>query len=81
MSEFEPPFSSMNNGPNTFKHHLDNPEPDANTYLRRKRIELGQRMASLRRIYLDTKYWVYLRDVRLNQPQKVIHIAIHDQLK
>lgn len=81
MNDLEPPFPWMKDSPDTFKHHLENPEPGVDAYARRKRIDLGQRLASLRRIYLDTKYWLYLRDVRLNRPQKDIHVEVHDELK
>ena len=37
-------------------------------YARQKRIVLARDVLGKTRIYLDTKYWVLLRDVRLGRP-------------
>ena len=77
----KPPFPWLEDVPDTFKHHLEHPDVDTATYTRQKRIRLGEQAASLRRVYLDTKYWVYLRDVHLQRPQKGIHVQIDTELR
>lgn len=77
----KPPFPWLEDVPDTFKHHLEHPDVDAASYTRQKRLRLGERAVSLRRVYLDTKYWVYLRDSRLQRPQKDIHVQINAELE
>lgn len=47
--------------------HLDNPDVDVTSYVRRKRIALAHEIKGRKKIYLDTKYWALLRDVRLGR--------------
>jgi len=51
----------------TLSHHLENREEDVRTYVRRKRVALAHEIKSRKKVYLDTKYWVLLRDVRLGR--------------
>jgi len=60
-------FTWLNDKPNTLRHHLDHPEVDAASYIRQRRIAHGRRLMSMRRIYLDTNYWVCLREVLLGR--------------
>jgi len=48
---------------NTFDYHGSNPD----VYVRSKRIELGESLVETIKIYLDTKYWIYFRDVVLGR--------------
>lgn len=77
----EPPYPWMEGKPDTFQHHLENDTGSAFDYTRNRRRELGYRLLKLRRIYLDTKYWIYARDVYMQRPQKQIHVQIVDQLR
>lgn len=79
--ELEPPFPWMKNKPDTFQYHLDNDTGSAFEYTRSRRRQLGSRLLAIRRVYLDTKYWVYIRDVYMGRPQKATHVAILDELR
>ncbi|CAH9067344.1 hypothetical protein PSECIP111854_04082 [Pseudoalteromonas sp. CIP111854] len=52
---------------NTFGYHRDNPNISLDQYIRSKRIELGESLKKKVKIYLDTKYWIYFRDVYLRR--------------
>lgn len=77
----EPPFAWMKGKPNTYRYHLENDTGEFLEYTRRKRLNLGASMLKLRRIYLDTKYWIYLRDVHLGRAQKSVHAEILAELR
>lgn len=51
----------------SISEHLTQPEIDVSTYVRRKRIALAHEISGLTKLYLDTKYWALLRDVRLGR--------------
>lgn len=77
----EPPFPWIKDKPDTFRHHLENDTGAFEAYTRNKRLQLGASLLKQRRIYLDTKYWVYIRDVYLNRPQKPIHCEIFTEIR
>jgi hypothetical protein len=47
--------------------HIATPDLDVTTYVRRKRIALAHELRDRTKVYLDTKYWALLRDVRLGR--------------
>ena len=52
------------------KHHSE-PQKSLNAYLNERRLQLGKSIADKHKVYLDTKYWLLLRDNklgRLNDP-------------
>ncbi len=49
---------------NTFDYHFQNPDESPVGYEGRKRLELGRELLSVKKIYLDTKFWLFLRDIR-----------------
>ena len=51
----------------TFDYHRSNPDVSLDIYVRSKRIELGKSLVEKVKIYLDTKYWIYFRDVVLGR--------------
>lgn len=51
----------------TFAYHRNNPGVSLDSYVRSKRIELGESLTEKEKIYLDTKYWIYFRDVVLGR--------------
>lgn len=53
---------------NTLEYHLQNPGASVATYVRNKRLELAHEIRGTRKIYLDTKFWICLRDARLGKP-------------
>ena len=51
----------------TFDYHLQNPDESLEAYAGRKGLELGRELLSASKIYLDTKFWLFLRDIRLGR--------------
>lgn len=51
----------------TFEEHLKHPEVSLEVYAGRKRLELGRELLGTKKIYLDTKYWLLFREVRLGR--------------
>ena len=52
---------------NTFAEHRDNPEVSLGEYTKKIRHQLCDEISNTRKIYLDTKYWIYLRDAELGR--------------
>lgn len=59
-----------------FKIHKSQPDLSFQEYSKSKKIELGNQVSKKIRIYLDLKYWIYLRDAYYGNPQKKIHNEI-----
>lgn len=57
----------------SFELHSSHPELSFNNHVRNKKIELGRSLDSLHAIYLDTRYWIFIRDALLGNPQYPIH--------
>jgi len=49
----------------TLEYHIKNPDVSVEKYIRNKRIELSQKINSAKKVYLDTKFWILLRNVRM----------------
>lgn len=49
----------------TFEKHRSEPNKTVLQYQKELDLELGQKMAAIKKIYLDTKFWIYLRDAEL----------------
>lgn len=81
MKKSIPIPESMKSTPVTLAFHLQHPDVDAITYTQKRRRDWGKQAASKRRIYLDTKYWIYVRDVYLGREQKPIHVQIASELR
>ena len=63
----------------TLAYHIENPNVSVETYVRQKRIELAHEIKPINKIYLDTNFWVRLRDARLgrgtgNDALNLLHI-------
>jgi hypothetical protein len=52
----------------TIEHHVHNPGGSVEQYARTKRLSLAQEIRGAVKIYLDTRFWLLLRDVRLSRP-------------
>ncbi|QDV53514.1 hypothetical protein [Gimesia fumaroli] len=76
-----PPFPWLKDKPDTFQFHLENDTGDIETYTRKNRLDLGESLLNMRRIYLDTKYWLFVRDVYLNRSQNPLNLEIVNQLR
>lgn len=58
----------------TFDKHRSQPEKTLETYTREVRIALGHEIAGCKKIYLDTKYWLLLRDAAIGR-QRNDHVT------
>jgi len=74
-------FSWLGRKPDTLKYHLNHPDVDPEAYARKRRIEFGQQLMSMRRIYFDTNHWIHWRDVLMERPRTTSHKQIFARLK
>lgn len=51
----------------TFAKHKAEPDKSFEAYLKERRLELGRSIKHRKKIYLDTKYWLILRDSKLGR--------------
>lgn len=61
--------------------HISEPEIDPDRHIRRLMIALGLDIAGKRKIYLDTRYWIYLRDAAMQRPQRPVHTLLLQGLR
>ncbi len=54
-------------GTPTYSHHIKHPKVSLDDHLRSKGIENGQIVADRKSIYLDTRFWILLRDAHLGR--------------
>ena len=52
---------------NTLEFHKNNPGESVDKYIKRKRVKLSHEIRLSKKIYLDTKYWILLRDARTKE--------------
>jgi len=60
----------------TFDKHSKTPEISFDQYLKSKKIELGKSIKPFKKIYLDTKYWLLLRDAYLGRERHKAQIKL-----
>jgi hypothetical protein len=61
--------------------HLDHPEASSPTqYLHARELALGKQTTKKIRVYLDTKFWVLMREHRLGRQQNPEIVKLHDAL-
>jgi hypothetical protein len=51
----------------TFDKHLKEPEKTFNEYLKERKLEFGQSIKKIKKIYLDTKFWLLIREACLDR--------------
>src|SRR6266576_5481983 len=64
----------------TLAYHKLHPEVSLERYVRAKVLETADRALARKRIYLDTRYWVALRDVQLQRTRNAIDKELLDTL-
>ena len=52
---------------NTLEYHIKNPDVSVERYIKSKRIELAHEIQSAKKVYLDTNFWILLRDARIGK--------------
>lgn len=65
----------------TLDFHKSNPHMSVDQYVRARRISLGKSVLSRERIYLDTRFWILLRDADLGRPQSASTVELLKALK
>jgi hypothetical protein len=63
------------------EHHLARPAVSAAQYFRRLTAALGETMSHAKRVYLDSNYWIHLRDAALGRPRKQSHSKLLEVLR
>ncbi len=58
------------------EHHRSNPEVSDAEHLAMLEYELAEEALGKTRIYLDLRYWIFLRDAALGEPQRSIHMDL-----
>src|SRR5688500_947044 len=61
--------------------HRRHPEISLSQHRLNRIAELAGVVLPRKRIYLDTRYWLFLRDADLGRPQKPIHVELLDLLR
>lgn len=56
----------------TIDKHLSEPGVNVNEYIRAQCIELGKQVNTRKIVYMDTKFWLILRDVSLGRIENEI---------
>lgn len=51
----------------TLSHHLQTPGVSLQSHLRQKQLDLARDNRAAKKVYLDTKFWLLLRDARLGR--------------
>lgn len=65
----------------TFDHHLQHPEISLDRYVRSKILATADRVLACKRVYLDTRFWILLRDACLGRAQDSLHDEMLDRLR
>ena len=63
------------------KRHLGSPEITVQAYLEASTATVWDAIQGRRRLYLDTKYWVYIRDAHLGQARRPEHVEVLRRLR
>lgn len=61
--------------------HRAQPDVSLKSHFARRVADLSRVVLSRRRVYLDTRFWIFLRDAALDRPKKPIHSELLDLLR
>lgn len=62
----------------TFDNHANEPDKTVDAYIKEKKLALGEWVNKRRKVYLDTKFWLLLRNAHLDRAKQQ---GQHDLLK
>ncbi|MFA5170248.1 MAG: hypothetical protein WC426_01685 [Sulfuriferula sp.] len=65
----------------SFAHHAATPEISVREYVNGLVTELGDSIAGRHKLYLDTRYWIHLRDAAMGRPTHPQHREILDRIR
>lgn len=66
---------------NSLVRHATTPKVSVHEYVDGLVAELGDSIASRNKIYLDTRYWIHLRDAAMGRPTHHCHCEILDHIR
>lgn len=72
---------NINEITSSFVRHKEEPDIDIESYIRRLRVLLGASISKKNKIYLDLRYWIFIRDAYLGVSKKPIHDALLKSLR
>lgn len=55
---------------NTFDKHANEPNKAVDAYIKEKKLELGKWVNQRKKVYLDTKFWLLLRDAHMGRAKQ-----------
>ena len=73
--------SELHHAANTLRRHLESPKVSVLNHINDLMAEVRQCIGKRRIIYLDTRYWVFLRDAHLGRAKKPEHERILSLLR
>lgn len=65
----------------TFEKHRQEPDKSLEEYTKSVRLQLGQDIQNCRKIYLDTNYWIELRDGILGRQKNNDYVKLLNLLR
>lgn len=68
-------------GPSTLEAHLATPEVSYEQYRCQKELECGEIVAHRKSVYLDTRFWIHLRDADLGKPVPAVYDRLLRELR
>lgn len=66
---------------NALREHRKRPEISLETYVALKRAGLWASVRGRKRVYLDTRFWIFLRDAELGRPKHDSHVLLLQTLR
>src|ERR1051325_11371440 len=64
----------------TINYHLAHPEISLEGYVRSKMLATADRVLARKKVYLDTRFWILMRDVFLGRSKDRLHKQISEKL-
>lgn len=68
-------------GPSTHEAHLATPEVSYEQYRRQKELACGDIVLDRKSVYLDTRFWIHLRDADLGKPVPAVYGRLLRELR
>jgi len=68
-------------GPSTLEAHLATPEISYEEYRHQKELDCGDTVLARKSVYLDTRFWIHLRDADLGKPVPPIYGQLLSELR
>ena len=63
------------------QNHRKHPDVSLDQHFSNRVAELAREVLTRRRVYLDTRYWIFLRDAELGRTRKPVHVELLEVLR